>query len=170
MKWAPRGKALCMRTLLRGVAAGLVGTAAMTAAQLLAARIRGEPSDTPVPSRWSDAPAPAQVAKKAADTIGEGDRVTRRDVPRLTTAMHWSYGTALGVLYALAARIVRPSPVLGGLGYGVGVWSASYAQLVPLGIYEPPWNYPLRELALDLGYHLVYGAAAAETFAVVDRR
>jgi hypothetical protein len=59
--------------------------------------------------------------------------------------------------------------VLGGIGYGLGVWSASYAQLVPLGIYEPPWNYPLREVALDLGYHLVYGAAAGETFAVVDR-
>jgi uncharacterized membrane protein YagU involved in acid resistance len=170
MKWAARGKALPVKTLLRGVVAGLVGTAAMTGAQLLAARVRGESSGTPVPSRWSDAPAPAQVAKKGADAIGEGDRVTRSDVPRLTTAMHWSYGTALGVLYALAARVVRPSPLLGGLGYGVGVWSASYAQLVPLGIYEPPWNYPLRELALDLGYHLVYGAAAAEAFAVVDRR
>src|SRR5437763_13637273 len=157
-----------VKTLLRGVAAGLVGTAAMTAAQLLAAKLRGESAGTRVPSAWSD--APAQVAKKATDALGEGDRVSKHDVPRLTTAMHWTYGTGLGVLYALAARVLRPSPLLGGLGYGVGVWSAAYAQLVPLGVYEPPWNYPVDELALDLSYHLVYGAAVAAAFAVVDRR
>ena len=37
----------------------------------------------------------------------------------------------------------------------------SYAQLVPMGIYEPPWKYPAKELALDLSYHIVYGITAA---------
>jgi uncharacterized membrane protein YagU involved in acid resistance len=112
-----------------------------------------------VPQTWSEAPAPAQVVKKAADAIGVGDRVTKEDVPLLTNAMHWTYGTALGVAYAVAADPLRRRPLVGGLAFGAGVWSASYAQLVPLGIYEPPWRYPVAELALDLGYHLVYGAA-----------
>jgi hypothetical protein len=154
-----------MRTLLRGIVAGLVGTAAMTLAQLGAARLRGEHAGTSVPSSWSEAPAPAQVAKRAADAIGEGGRLTRNDVPRLTNAMHWTYGTGLGVLYAVAARALRPSPLAGGLWFGVGVWSAAYAQLVPLGVYEPPWRYPVDELALDLSYHLVYGAAVGEAYA-----
>src|SRR5207248_54514 len=63
---APPGKACTMKTLLRGVAAGLVGTGAMTLAQLAAARLRGQPHGTSVPGRWADAPAPAQVAQKAA--------------------------------------------------------------------------------------------------------
>jgi hypothetical protein len=136
-----------MRTLLRGIVAGLVGTAAMTLAQLAAARLRGEQAGTDVPRSWSEGPAPAN------------------DVPRLTNTMHWTYGTGLGVLYALAARVLRPNPLPGGLWFGVGVWSASYAQLVPLGIYESPWRYPVDELALDLSYHLVYGAAVGEAFA-----
>jgi uncharacterized membrane protein YagU involved in acid resistance len=105
------------------------------------------------------------VAKRAADALGEGAHVSKHDVPLLTNVVHWSYGTGLGVLYALAARAIKPSPLLGGLGFGVGVWSAAYVQLVPLGIYEPPWRYPPGELALDLSYHLAYGAAVGEAWA-----
>ena len=151
-----------MKTLLRGVVVGLVGTAAMTAAQLAAARARGRPLRTPVPETWSQAPAPAQVAKRAAEAIGEGGRVTKEDVPLLTNAMHWGYGTALGVIYTLAARGSARRPFARGLRLGVAAWGASYAQLVPFGIYQPPWRYPAEEVALDLSYHLVYGAAVAE--------
>ena len=158
-----------MKRLLRGIFAGLVGTAAMTAAQLAAARLRGRPLRTAVPQTWSEAPAPAQVVKKAAAAIGVGDRVTREDVPLLTNAMHWTYGTALGIVCAVAADPLRRRPLVGGLAFGAGVWSASYAQLVPLGIYEPPWRYPVGELALDLAYHLVYGAAAANAYAGAAR-
>jgi uncharacterized membrane protein YagU involved in acid resistance len=154
-----------MQTLLRGVVAGLVGTAAMTAAQLAAARARGRSLRTPVPETWSQAPAPAQVAKRAVDALGTGDRVTKEDVPLLTNVMHWSYGTALGVICAFTARGSRRRPLVRGLRFGAAAWTASYAQLVPLGIYEPPWRYPAEELALDLSYHLVYGAAAAEAWA-----
>ncbi|HEY3921491.1 MAG TPA: hypothetical protein VGL76_05195 [Gaiellaceae bacterium] len=153
-----------MRLLFRGIAAGIVGTAAMTAVQLSAARLRGQPLQTPVPKRWADAPAPAQVVKKAASAIGEPRLVTREDAPRVTNVVHWGYGTLLGVLYALAARALRPGAFSGGVGFGAGVWSASYAELVPLGIYKPPWRYPAPELALDLGYHLVYGLAVAEAY------
>jgi hypothetical protein len=40
------------------------------------------------------APAPAQVTKKAVEALGVGDRVAKEDVPLLTSAMHWGYGTA----------------------------------------------------------------------------
>jgi hypothetical protein len=58
-----------------------------------------------------------------------------------------------------------PLPV--GLGFGLGVWAASYAQLVPLGIYEPPWRYPAEELAEDLSYHAVYGLGVAGAYAAL---
>jgi hypothetical protein len=157
----PPGQLLTVKMLLRGVAAGLAGTAAMTAAQLAAAKLRGQPLRTRQPRTWADAPAPAQVVKKAADAVGEGRHVTKKDVPLLTNAMHWAYGTTLGVLYVLGASRLHPKPILGGVGFGIGAWTASYVQLVPLGIYEPPWRYPAGELALDLGYHLVYGQAVA---------
>jgi hypothetical protein len=144
-----------MRTIGRGVVAGLAGTAAMTAYQLAVARLRGQPLLTPVPHRWADAPPPAQVAKRAAEALGHGRMLTREDVPWLTNTVHWLYGTGWGVAFVLLGR--PPGPL-----FGAGVWAAAYAELVPLGIYEPPWEYPLQELALDLSYHLVYGVAVAQ--------
>jgi hypothetical protein len=149
---------------VRGVVAGVAGTAAMTAHQLLVGRHRGRPLRTPVPRTWAEAPAPAQVAKRLL-----GRRVTKQQVPLLTNVMHWGYGVSWGIPYGVvrAARGGREIP--SGAALGAAVWALSYAQLVPLGIYEPPWRYPPRELALDLSYHLVYGFGVAGAYAALDR-
>jgi hypothetical protein len=52
----------------------------------------------------------------------------------------------------------RRRPLIRGLAFGTVVWAMSYVELVPLGLYEPPWKYPPEELAFDLSYHLAYGA------------
>jgi hypothetical protein len=157
-------------SLLKGVIAGIAGTGVMTAYQMGVAKLRGRPLRTDVPHKWAEAPAPAQVAKKAADAVGQGSHVTREDVPLLTNAMHWLYGIGWGMFYGLGAGRTRPDPVAGGLAFGTGVWGAAYAELVPLGIYEPPWKYPKQQLALDLSYHLVYGLAVAGAYAALDSR
>jgi len=159
-----------MNSLLKGVVAGIAGTGVMTAYQLGVAKLRGQPLGTEVPQKWADAPAPAQVAKKAAHAVGQGARLTREDVPLLTNAMHWLYGIGWGTFYGLGAGHTRPDPVAGGLAFGTGVWGAAYAELIPLGIYEPPWKVPKRELAIDLSYHLVYGLAVAGAYAALDSR
>jgi hypothetical protein len=158
-----------VRSIGRGVLAGAAGTAAMTAYQLGIAKLRGEPLGTKVPRRWADAPAPAQVAKKAAEAVGQGNHLTRKDVPLVANLMHWLYGIAWGAFYGAAARRRPADPLVGGAAFGTAVWGASYAELVPLGIYEPPWRYPAKELALDLSYHVVYGVAVAGTYATLDR-
>jgi hypothetical protein len=139
-------------TLARGVAAGLAGTSWMTAAQEISGS-GGENGDGP-PS-WDEAPAPAQVARKALRAVGVDP--PRKWIPFLTHAMHWATGTGWGIVYTLA-RGRRTSGTIGeGLAFGAAVWVASYAELVPLGIYEPPWAYDVKQLAQDLGYHLAYG-------------
>jgi len=156
-------------TLGRGLVAGLAGTGAMTAVQLGVRWARGQQLGTPVPRTWAHAPPPAQLAKKAADAVGEGRRLTKKQVPLVTNALHWLYGTSWGVAYAFAARAAEPSPVAGGAVFGTGVGASAYAELVPLGIYEPPWRNPPAELALDLSYHVVYGVAVAAAYAALDR-
>jgi hypothetical protein len=76
--------------------------------------------------------------------------------------MHWLYGTGWGAAYALLGR---PN----GAVFGTGVWAAAYAELVPLGIYEPPWKYPAKDLAIDLSYHLVYGVTVQGAYAALSR-
>ena len=44
----------------------------------------------------------------------------------------------------------------------------SYVELVPMGLYEPPWKYPAKSLAKDLSYHLVYGVALAGAYKLLD--
>ena len=43
----------------------------------------------------------------------------------------------------------------------------SYAELVPLGLYAPPWTYAPKDLALDWSYHLAYGAGTATTHRMI---
>ena len=156
--------------IARGLAAGLVGTAAMTAWQEVAARLKRHAvpkmlrdDDDP----WERAPAPARLAKMVIE------RVTGREVPRerislLTNAVHWGYGTSLGAAYGLAANGRKPA--VAGAAFGTGVWAFSYATLVPVGLYKWPWHYSAKTIAKDVSYHLVYGTATAAVFSALGKR
>ena len=160
--------------LRRGLFAGVVGTAAMTGWQMLAAKLRasgdeGEQAPEPPPADpWENASAPAKVAKR----IGEG--VFQRDVspdliPLLTHGMHWAYGIGWGTVYGLVAGSTGRSGVGDGARFGTAVWIMSYVQLVPMGLYELPWKYEPQETAFDLSYHVVYGVGVAAAYGALDR-
>jgi hypothetical protein len=151
-----------------GLAAGVIGTAAMTLWQELSAKLLAsddESSSSGNEDPWEQAPAPAQVARKAARLVGVDPSPDR--IPLLTNAMHWGYGTMWGAVYGLVARARRPFPLSGPV-FGAGVWAMSYVQLVPMGIYEPPWTYSPQQLALDLSYHLAYGGGAELGYRIAD--
>ena len=140
----------------RGLVAGALGTAAMTAYQTAVAKARGsEPSTTP-----------AEVAKRIIRGVLQRE-VSDDRTEALNNAMHWTYGTTWGAVYGVAqgspyARTLRP-----GLIFGTLVWCASLVQLPALGLAPPVWEYPPEELGLDVSYHLVYGAAVAAAFAAL---
>ena len=161
--------------LTRGIGAGLIGTTGMTALQELAILTRKVRSSGAAPARqdgddpWSHAPAPAQVAKRILETVFHrevhADRITL-----LTNVTHWGYGTGLGVMYALVQRRLpfASRPLVRGPLYGTGAWAMSYAMLVPMGLYEPPWHYPAKTIAKDLSYHLVFGAGCATGYRLLS--
>jgi hypothetical protein len=138
-----------------GVAATAVGTAAMTAAQAAAG---------------SDSDAPGRVGRRLVEGVF-GRRVRRRERGPLNHAMHWLYGTSWGVaLGALTAGEDEPPPVVPtGLALGLGVWAASLVELPLLGVAPPVWRQQPAQVAADLGFHLVYGFAAAAALAVLPR-
>lgn len=150
----------------RGLVAGAIGTGVMTGYQILVARLRAGDQeeagdDGPPADPWEEAPAPALVAKRVIEGVFRRE-VSPDRIGLLTNATHWAYGVGWGGLYGLMAGSARGSrPLRDGLAFGAGVWGASYATLVPMGIYEPPWDYPASELALDASYHLAYGLGVA---------
>ncbi len=158
----------------RGVVAGAGGTAAMTAWQELSAMLRssgadsnggGEGKEDP----WETASAPAKVARRIIEGVFDRE-VAPKWIPALTHGTHWAYGISWGAAYGLLQGSRRGSALRTGLAFGTGVWAMSYLEMVPMGLYEPPWKYPPNELALDLSYHLAYGAGLAAAYAALDRR
>jgi hypothetical protein len=163
-KITPLGAVAC------GVAAGVVGTACMTAIQEVMARRRrahapgvAQESDG---DPWDKAPAPALLAKRVIEGVLQREVPAER-IPLLTNAVHWGYGTAMGGLYGLVEGSVRPRPALHGPVFGLGVWAGSYASLVPLGLYKPPWHYKASSIGKDVSYHLAYGSGVAAGYALL---
>ncbi len=154
-----------------GVGAGVVGTGLMTAWQETVAHFRR--SMTPKHMQdggdpWAHAPAPAQVGRRFVQLALKRDVPPER-IPFFTNAVHWGFGTGMGTLYGLSQAVRRGKPALRGPLFGLGVWAQSYATLVPMGLYEPPWHYSARTIAKDVSYHLVYGAGTAAGFEVLGR-
>jgi uncharacterized membrane protein YagU involved in acid resistance len=116
--------------------------------------------------RWEEAPAPAKLARKVLEGVFEHE-VKPDQIGLLTNVTHWGYGISWGAAYGLIEATAPGRALLRGLLFGTAVWATSYLVLVPAGLYRPPWEYPPRELALDLSYHLAYGAGVAGAFAAV---
>jgi uncharacterized membrane protein YagU involved in acid resistance len=163
-----------LRALARGIAAGLGGTAAMTGWQELSARLRssGTPDaggEDPPADPWEQAPVPAQVARRIVEGVLQRPLAPER-IGLATNVMHWAYGTGWAVVYGmLSGSTATPGGPRRGIVFGTGVWAMSYVQLVPLGLYEPPWKYPLEDLAMDLSYHLAYGVGVSTTDRLLHR-
>jgi hypothetical protein len=154
-----------MRAVARGLAAGVFGTGAMTAWQSLSTKLRPESDGESQPAGdhqdpWEQAPVPARVGRRAIEGVLQRE-VSPERIGVLTNVMHWGYGTGWGAVYGLLGRVVPGHSVRRGLLFGTAVWATSYLTLVPMGLYQPPWEYEPSELALDLSYHLVYGAGVA---------
>ena len=164
------------RAVGRGLAAGVVGTAAMTAWQeaaiaLKRARSTGKaahehPADE---DPWTHAPAPAQVGKRMLEKVFHKEVHADR-IHLLTNVMHWGYGITLGGAYGAVQGALKGKPAVRGPVFGTGAWAASYAMLVPMGLYEPPWHYPAKTIAKDISYHIVFGAGTAIGYRFLERR
>jgi len=146
----------------------------MTITQEVAAKLRSsgadqeEQGDQPS-DPWEQASAPAKVAKRVIEGVFEHEVPPER-IPLLTHATHWGYGTSWGAVYGLIEGTFGGRSAKQGLLFGTGVWAMSYVQLVPMGLYQPPWKYPPKELALDLSYHLAYGLGLVGGHRVLERR
>ncbi|MER6221216.1 hypothetical protein ABT189_11640 [Streptomyces sp900105755] len=162
-----------LSAVVDGVLAGVAGTVCMDATRYLRYRRTGgtdSPKDwefAPVED-WEEAPDPGKVAKRLLEGF------TQREVPDrwawvLSTAMHWSYGSAWGALYGIAAGSVRrPNPLLG-LPFGAAVCASAYLVLPQAGLYQQVWKYSPKTLADDLSAHLVFGLGAGTCFWLISR-
>ena len=139
--------------LLLGALAGLVGTAAMTAAMDRAHRRLPPQEQYPLPPR------------EVTDVI-LSDR-SGRATAEAAIAAHFAFGALAGALLGALNRNV--SPARGAL-IGLGVWAGSYFGWIPLaGILRSAQSHPIRRSAVMALAHLVWGGVTAMTLTELRR-
>ncbi len=132
--------------LVRGAADGVVATAVMSAAMLLAKRS----------CAMGEMP-PEKITARFLNRAGVPRTAEQQDA--LAIAFHFAFGAVGGACFRLAAaRIPAPAVPLG-MAYGTGIWAVSYMGWVPALRIMPPADRDRRgrQLAMIAG-HLMYGS------------
>jgi hypothetical protein len=143
-----------------GAIAGIVATVAMTLAAEAMHRRLPRRERYPLPPREiTESLLPARAVQR----LGEPG------IQAATLASHAGFGAAAGALFWPLFRGTR-WPVIGGVGYALGVWAASYFGWVPAtGRLRPAHTHPPRRNALMLAAHVVWGASLGLTSRALDR-
>lgn len=146
-------------TLLTGAVAGCIATAPMTLSMEAMHRFLPRAERYPLP--------PSEITAEVTAEAGVADQLDQSEHTALTLVNHFAYGAGCGALYAPLAPRLPLSPTLGGIVWGLGVWTVSYLGLLPaLGILRPATEHPANRNALMIAAHVVWGAT---TGLLVDR-
>jgi hypothetical protein len=138
----------------KGVVAGAIGTAAITASQMIEQKVRGR--------------EPSTAAAEAVENVLDIEPKYSKAEQRLNNVAHFGYGTAWGV----------PRGLLGAFGLGtipatllhfVGVQAAAMVVVPKTTDSPPPTEWPKQEIAVETLHHLVYAAGAGAAYAFLDR-
>lgn len=162
-------------SLVRGVAAGAAGTAAMSLWYVLERRLlAGRPGaaaalidGTAVSGLtgasgldYDDSVVPGQIVA----SIIHLPSVTDRQAGDLTEALRWSYGSAFGVAHVILRDRMREPGA--SVVFGGSLMTMTLTAFPLLGRTPPPWRWPVSVVISALGSHAAYVATAA----VVDDR
>lgn len=138
----------------KGLIAGLIGTAAITASTMIEAKIRGREE--------SSAPADAAAKVLGVQPKGEEERT------RFSNLVHWGYGTMWGTTRGLLGAAGLNGLLATAAHFGA-VWGAALVMLPALEIAPPAYKWGAKEIAIDALHHLVYAAAVGLAYNFLDK-
>lgn len=139
----------------KGIVAGAIGTAAMTASSTLEAKLRGRP--------FSTAPAKAATRALGIETFDDGAAYAR-----FSNLVHWGYGTGWGVARGVMRAFGVPAS-LATPAHFAALWGSALYSLPKYEVAPPVTEWAPEEVAIDVLHHLVYVGATAVAFELLDR-
>jgi uncharacterized membrane protein YagU involved in acid resistance len=138
---------------IAGAVSGFVATVPMTVAMLVIQRM--------LPRREQTTLEPRRISEDMLRKADLHDDFTERGKEQFSVAAHFGYGAGVGMIYAMADRVMPLPRGLRGPAYGMLVWAASYAGWLPaVKTLPPPQRRPAGRNLLLIVSHLVWGAAA----------
>ena len=149
------------RSVIGGVAGGVVGAAAMLPL-FEGARRLGLIRESP----------PARVIDRAAATAGQateiGGPVDQDERTVTSIGSHMLYGAAAGAIYGLVQDELKLPADPGGMAYGIALWTAGYIGWLPaLGVLHRPWQQRTGDALVPFAAHLAFGLALGRVDAAV---
>lgn len=143
-------------TIGKGLLAGLVGTAAMTAANTIEMKLFRRPARM----------APTQAAEKL---LGMEMSENGKGVSRVTNPVYWGYGTVWGMARPLL-RALGLSSGASTAAHFATVWTSEQALLPALSVAPPSALLGGKEIAFDAWNHVVYATAAGLAYELLGGR
>ena len=138
-----------LEVVLKGLAAGVVGTTAMTLSEKLEQQATGRP----------DSLVTAQVGAHIASPKLE----TGADAARLGKAVHWMHGVTWGALRGLLA-LTPLSIVTASAVHYVALWTSDVGLYRVLKIEPLPHKWKKQALVVDLFHKFVLSAVTTVVF------
>jgi hypothetical protein len=137
----------------RGLIAGVLGTAMMTASSTAEMRLRKR-----------------QASSAPADAAGKLIGVEPRDAggeKRFSTLVHLGYGTGWGAVRGvLSAAGLKGTPATA--SHFLLVWVTEMVMLPRLKVSPPATEWGVKEVAIDGWHHLVYASATGAAFDLLE--
>jgi hypothetical protein len=137
----------------KGLVAGFLGTAAMTASSTIEARLRHRAASS----------APARATAKALGIAEFEDDIARA---RFNDLSHWGYGTGWGIVRGLLGAS-RLTPTRATAAHCAAVWGSAAVTLPALDVAPPFVFWGRKEVAIDLFHHAVYALATGAAYEVI---
>ena len=134
----------------RGMAAGAVGTVAMTVSERLEMAVSGRAGST----------VPGEVG---AHLVPGKDPGSDSDVEQLNSAVHWAHGITMGAVRGVLDVAGVRGPQASLVHFAL-LWGGDAALYRALGIADVPWRWNSEELATDMLHKGVYAAVTGVAY------
>jgi putative membrane protein len=142
--------------LLAGAVSGFVATVPMTITMLAINKL--------LSGRQRTRLEPRKITDDMLDRVGLRDDLSEEQQKRSALAAHFSFGSAMGTIFPIVEPFLPVPRPLRGPVFGLAVWAANYAGLLPaIGTLPPPDERPRGRNLLLIASHLVWGAAVQAT-------
>jgi uncharacterized membrane protein YagU involved in acid resistance len=139
-----------MNRAVAGLIAGAIATAPMTLV-MLAGRRR-------LPWYQRRSLPPHELTQQMLRVLHVKHQLSRPQQEAAFTAAHLGYGSAMGAAYGLCSSKLPGPGWLKGMGFGLGIWAASYAGWIPAAGLRPSAGHETRERNLMMiAAHVVWG-------------
>jgi hypothetical protein len=147
-------------TVGRGLLAGVAGTAAETLVTRLERRLRHGRRPVYAPDTMADRLSTRFPGRPLSVTQGRS----------CGTVMHWSYGPAWGVAFAIGAeRLQRQLSILrSGALLGTVIWSFELVALPATGATPPLRQWGMRQVLMDGAGAVAFGLCTSIVLALLD--